>query len=395
MERGTGFTFVLLKQSEVLDFTVNNSNPPRSGIPVFPHPAAGAMVTTSEDSQIYIGFGAQIDAATTIDHDNIEVYVLKDGRTTKLVATSWFDAANNRVIFNGEVPANSKVTWNVVKLKDSEGNLLVSQSTFTRAMSSLLGGTVEFGDATDEQGHFKLTIPANSLPEDALVVIDTQTVSQAVDAATQRSKAVHPDMQRVGGPFHTYGITASKTIIHDLLKPATLLYDRNIMAASEQSQVIQIEGLDGQIWRPLGTSDRISVGAQSKSIGSRSVTVYTSRLGTFQATSLAIPGPGVTEFFNFPNPFSPAEGGTNLQYLLGEDSDITIVIYDLFGNLVRKLNYSAGVAPEAKYPLGLAVWDGLNGEGVPVANGGYIVKIFATGVSGTKTSQTHKVGVVK
>lgn len=84
--------------------------------------------------------------------------------------------------------------------------------------------------------------------------------------------------------------------------------------------------------------------------------------------------------FAFPNPFNPLQGPVTIRF---ENPDETQVnIYDFFGNLVVRLDEND------KENSRDFVWDGRNGRGQPVANGGYICV-------GTKTKARFKLGVVK
>ena len=84
------------------------------------------------------------------------------------------------------------------------------------------------------------------------------------------------------------------------------------------------------------------------------------------------------KMFAFPNPFNPMENAVTIRL---HDADETEVgIYDFFGNLVRKL--------DAKVNTRDFVWDGRNGMGEYVANGGYIC-------IGRKTHARFKIGVTK
>ena len=64
--------------------------------------------------------------------------------------------------------------------------------------------------------------------------------------------------------------------------------------------------------------------------------------------------------YNYPNPLNDLDRGTTIMYSPAQDAEVRI--YDVFGNLVRKLHGKEGRAE----------WDGRNGQGEIVANGGYI-----------------------
>jgi hypothetical protein len=82
--------------------------------------------------------------------------------------------------------------------------------------------------------------------------------------------------------------------------------------------------------------------------------------------------------FAFPNPFNPMTEPATIR--LSDPAETELKIYDFFGNLVQTLTYKPNSHD--------FVWDGRNGRGERVANGGYICV-------GTKTRARFKIGVVK
>ncbi|MFQ5822538.1 MAG: hypothetical protein ACE5JB_00600, partial [bacterium] len=83
-------------------------------------------------------------------------------------------------------------------------------------------------------------------------------------------------------------------------------------------------------------------------------------------------------FFNFPNPFGQnSRDITKFNYNLTQDSDITIRIYTLLGELVWSISHSAsdpegrvGTHDGKQQPT--IVWDGTNDKGQKVLNGVYV-----------------------
>ncbi|HUV37135.1 MAG TPA: FlgD immunoglobulin-like domain containing protein, partial [Patescibacteria group bacterium] len=79
---------------------------------------------------------------------------------------------------------------------------------------------------------------------------------------------------------------------------------------------------------------------------------------------------------NYPNPFNPA---TTIQYDLREKGPVTIRIYNVQGQIVRKL------VDEIKKPGSYSiVWDGKNDSGAPMASGVYFYKMEAPSFSRTR-----------
>ena len=79
---------------------------------------------------------------------------------------------------------------------------------------------------------------------------------------------------------------------------------------------------------------------------------------------------------NYPNPFNP---DTWIPFVLSEDSDVEIRIYDLSGGLVRR--FDLGRLRAGRYiSMGRAVkWDGRNELGERVTSGVYVVVLIANG----------------
>ncbi len=102
---------------------------------------------------------------------------------------------------------------------------------------------------------------------------------------------------------------------------------------------------------------------------------------------------------SYPNPFSPGTQSTTIKYILNVDSNVTIRIYDAAGDLVKEMNFSAGSEGGKGNTAGYdnkITWDGRNGYGMIVANGGYICQIIAepTDGSGVK-KEIRKIGIIK
>jgi hypothetical protein len=72
---------------------------------------------------------------------------------------------------------------------------------------------------------------------------------------------------------------------------------------------------------------------------------------------------------NHPNPFNPT---TRINFSLDSQGDVSLVVYDITGKLVRTLvnrSMTAGTHSEA--------WDGRDGQGNPVATGVYFYRLTA------------------
>lgn len=82
----------------------------------------------------------------------------------------------------------------------------------------------------------------------------------------------------------------------------------------------------------------------------------------------------VVELYNYPNPFDPEEGPTNILYTLSDDAEVELSIYDFAGGLILEEEFRAGelggLAGENVYQ-----WDGKNENGEQVIEGAYICAV--------------------
>ncbi len=119
---------------------------------------------------------------------------------------------------------------------------------------------------------------------------------------------------------------------------------------------------------------------------------YNGEIEILKTVDIDIPVPkNFVLFNNYPNPFNPV---TKIKFQLPRQSDVTLVVYDMTGRIVKKLlnnqNYDAG-----EY---VVRWDGTNPFGNKVASGMYFYRISAsdplTG-SGQRFVKTHKMLLMK
>lgn len=105
------------------------------------------------------------------------------------------------------------------------------------------------------------------------------------------------------------------------------------------------------------------------------------------------------EVYNNPNPFNPPSETTAIRYILEKDSKVTIKIFTLLGDLVKKMEFSPGEEGGRGEDEGYenaVIWDGDNGGGMTVADGVYICQIVAEARDGSKLiKETRKIAVIK
>jgi len=99
---------------------------------------------------------------------------------------------------------------------------------------------------------------------------------------------------------------------------------------------------------------------------------------------------------SFPNPVDLRKGGieakVDITYILNEDAEVTMTLYDLLGYVVMEKKYSSGQKGGIAGPNHV-LWDGRNSLGGIVSKGGYIVRIKASSPKGSKII-TRKIGVI-
>jgi len=92
---------------------------------------------------------------------------------------------------------------------------------------------------------------------------------------------------------------------------------------------------------------------------------------------------------NYPNPFKPLSGGsTMIQYNLTDDANVTLILFDITGQEVKRIVFTAG-GSGGKAGINMVEWDGKSMFGEVVGNGMYIYKI----TSGGRTIGTGKLVV--
>ncbi len=88
---------------------------------------------------------------------------------------------------------------------------------------------------------------------------------------------------------------------------------------------------------------------------------------------------------NRPNPFNPNEGSTMIMFRPTASGNVTMTVYDLYGDVVHSQQQFVTAGEVVQIP-----WDGTNGKGRKVANGGYICRVTGNGMD-----LRRKIAVVK
>jgi len=109
-----------------------------------------------------------------------------------------------------------------------------------------------------------------------------------------------------------------------------------------------------------------------------------------------LPADVITSVSNYPNPVDTRLGGeqgkTQIVYILNQDAEVTITLYDLLGYKVKEWHLMPGENGGRKGANSVP-WDGTNELGDKVAKGGYIAQIRVKSDKGVVTA-IRKIGVI-
>jgi flagellar hook assembly protein FlgD len=121
-----------------------------------------------------------------------------------------------------------------------------------------------------------------------------------------------------------------------------------------------------------------------------------------------VPVEVISQVSNYPNPVDfRKEKKTYITYVLNEDAEVTVSLYDLMGYKVYEWNMKPsdgshqgeeswvnGTGKGAMAGTNVIVWDGQNQSGNPVSKGGYVAQIVVKSGKGI-IKTTRKIGVIR
>jgi hypothetical protein len=314
---------------------------------------------------------ANLDPAT-VNEGSLRIFV-QDGEN-RIPLSGPVSVSGNNVEFSGTVPDNVRV-FVALAVLDVNGKVIRQTGEAISAMSAARGGSVIVGT----EGMLRLSVPPNSLTEDALVeVIKIPSNSPELEGA-QTSASELAQLEVVYGPFRISSL-GKNAQLDRLQIAATLIFQRTAqqMSPIDAGRIDRAERFDpaGRIWRSLDNRSASLTGI-SETPRSRTITASVINMGVYRIAAIPQPGDGVTELMAYPSPLRAGTENATISYLLGEDQDADVVIYDALGNLVRRFECSSGA--KGGQMINDIPWDGRNGEGEIVANGAYIVQVTASG----------------
>lgn len=205
-----------------------------------------------------------------------------------------------------------------------------------------------------------------------------------IEAKTKRIVAIHPDTIRAGEPITIEAI----------------LYDANDKIIKGKYTKFTVSKGNGTMLQADGLTDsagRVKVQfvcSRATSNEMDSITIladdYSHSIGIFiEGDETVLAGQAIA----FPNPFGFSRENTEIQYYLPTSCDVTMAIYDPFGNLVITKVFKSGTEG-AKNGVNKITWDGKNGKGKKVANGVYVFKVWGTVYTRKVFEKEARIGVI-
>lgn len=205
-----------------------------------------------------------------------------------------------------------------------------------------------------------------------------------VEAKTKRIEVSHPDTIRAGAI-----ITIEAT-----------LYDANDKIIKGKYTHFAVTSGQGMMLDTTGLTDTagtikarfVCSGANSNEMDSITICAddFSHNIGIFiEGDATVLAGKPIA----FPNPFGYNQDRTEIQYFLPTSCDITMAIYDPFGNLVKTEKFRPG-EEGAKNGINKIFWDGRNGKGKKVANGIYVFKVWGTIYTGKVFDKELRIAVI-
>ncbi len=175
--------------------------------------------------------------------------------------------------------------------------------------------------------------------------------------------------------------------------------DQPIVAALVRSSVFQGNGdiLDPELLTDtLGNAIVRFIATRARMAEQDSIRVTSGNASTTIGIYVDITDSAVMEgrAIAFPNPFGLDHQRTEISYYLQNSSDITLNIYDPFGNPVWTRRFRRG-EDGARAGLNRRIyWDGTNQRGHRVASGVYVLEIVGEVFTGTTFKSNYRIGVV-
>ncbi|MFH1784519.1 MAG: Ig-like domain-containing protein [bacterium] len=357
-------------------------------------PADGGFVKHDEINALSVTFSEPVSSANGWKND-IRVEETESGELAQ------YDISYDSVTYTANISGylkNSRQYTVIAKsgIRDKVGNSLEEDSfSFRTLMDASKGGTIY-----DEVTGILIEVPPDSLPCDGYFDIRIVTLDESLE---QQPK---PKFWLLGTDkaYQIIFYNANGEVVTEKTsKPfkVTFSLDHELLQTDDEEvslwtiELYQIYGTQGTLLVSYGRASANNKAKQDKSINliDRTLTVEMSGFGYFNLAGFRAPDDSLQDLCSYPNPFEAGKQSSTIQYYLEEDSSVDIAIYDLVGNLVRTFEFAEGDAGAAT-GMNTVSWDGKNGVGDLVANGGYILQAIME-KGGSKVAKRWKILVIE
>ncbi len=333
-----------------------------------------------------------------IDESNINIRNSLDALVEVLIGGLHYEVVLDTTVVAAGDPFEMEVFY---KNGNNEvvigANHLVELSLVDASDLSEIPGSIQYVSFNLANGYRKITQTCNAV---GLVRIK---VEDQIDTAP----AYSDPLEILAGSVATIQIESPKKEVRGLEKMmlSTLLMDAAGNAVPDKEVSFSITSGSGSLTQSSSISNaegiamvEFSAGkiAESNIVRAEVDSIFADYEIIVNLTPSSLPD-GVP--INYPNPFGGNLEVTHIDYYLSENADVTLQIFDLFGNLVWTKQIAAGtpggMGREGNNHPNSVVWSGVNDKGKKVGSGGYILIAKAVAHGRNIMDAHRKIAVVR
>lgn len=361
-------------------------------------PAADSKNLSGYVPNLRIIFNKRIDQATLVK-SNI-VFIDQDGAAIDFNLS--YTEVDKTLTLNLVNPLPPSKTYTITissAVKDLSGSALLNDFSFS---FTTLIETTQGLNYSNRDGTLRIVAEANVMPVNSYIKVAEVSAANSAKVKKANDYAVSdPTIRSTGGKI--YQLTLLDANDQPITSfSGTILLTMNYLDTDNDGY------LDGtnvreellRLCKLNEATDKWElVSNYTRDLSANSFTIQTGNFGIFAIAAFKAPASTLTGTVNYPNPFAAGTESTTIAYTLTKDSEVTIRIFNLIGDLVRKLEFAAGSeggkGAENGYTNRIS-WNGRNADGMIVANGTYICRIIAEASDGSGTfKEIRKIAVIK
>ncbi|MFH1784085.1 MAG: DUF2341 domain-containing protein [bacterium] len=361
-------------------------------------PTNNAKVLTDDVSSVTVRFTKRIDEATL----TASTVTIVDNESNAVTVTLSYDDSNQSVTITPASAFTASRIYTVTLttgITDLSGTAMAAAYSFSFKTLIYMLEAVTF---TAQSGKVECVLASNSLSEDSYIIVEEKTSTNSTPVASANNN-VNSDSRIASVGVSGYELNAydsDDTLVEIFNTTITLsLYyndtdsDGYVDSTSVKETLLRMFKLNET------TNNWELVDDSTVDETNNKVSAEIESFSTYTLLGYKAPSDTASGLMNFPNPFEAGQESTTIVYVLNKDAKVTIYIYNIVGDLVKKLEYASGSTGGTGASGGYTnrvTWDGRNGDGMIVANGGYIAQVIVEPEDGTDTvKMIRKIAVVK